>query len=85
MKLNNLNELKLSEDMHKLIKTSIEEHKMLWEPWIESCDDFQQLKKNLKKRGLKNVPTRAAPIINKKESVDNNSKKKLKTMLRKKD
>ena len=35
--------------------------RMLWEPWIESSDTFDELRSNLKTRGYLNVPVSAQP------------------------
>ena len=50
------------EDLHlppsyaDYIKTLIYEHRMLYEPWIESANDYATLVQNLKLRGYTNVP-----------------------------
>ena len=37
------------------------ENRMDWEPWIETADDYPQLKGRLEGRGYKNVPTACKP------------------------
>jgi hypothetical protein len=44
------------------IKQVFEEHKMLWEVWIESADSFQNLTNVLVKRGYQKMP-RPSPML----------------------
>jgi hypothetical protein len=35
----------------------------MWEPWIETAENWEALKKALRKRGYKNVPNHSGPMI----------------------
>lgn len=39
----------------------IYESRMLWEPWIESAESFDEIKEKIKKRGYKNLPISFSP------------------------
>jgi hypothetical protein len=44
------------------IRRTIDQDRMLFEPWIESAVNFAELKGSLKRRGYRNLPNSAAPI-----------------------
>ena len=44
------------------IQSTIEKNRMLFEPWVESASNFQELKESLKSRGYKNLPNSSSPI-----------------------
>jgi hypothetical protein len=46
------------------LKKIIEDHRMEWEPWIETALDYHQLMTNLHKRGINAPPSANAPLIN---------------------
>lgn len=85
MKIKDVNDLKLPEELTDTLKQSIEENKMLWEPWIESANDFQELRNNLKKRGIKKPPMHSAPGHKPSNVEIKTNNNKSKSMLRKKD
>ena len=55
-RFNDLKILKLPANLEFDIKQSIESNKMLWEPWTEGVETFEDLRKSLKKRGYSNIP-----------------------------
>lgn len=55
-RIENLEELRLPPDYADHIKKLIYENRMLYEPWIESANDYGTLVQNLKLRGYTNVP-----------------------------
>jgi len=55
-KINDLKTLELPELWEKKINKVINENKMLYEPWIESAKDFEDLKQRLKGRGFTGLP-----------------------------
>lgn len=61
---------------------------MLYEPWIESASDYNELRERLKSRGYKEVPMGPNPLLNlrteKTPKADTSSCEVKKTMLRKK-
>jgi len=85
-KVEEINDLGLSEETTENILEASKEHKMLWELWMESSKDFQTLRQSLKDRGIKSVPMHASPSNRKQETTTNKSiaKKNKVGMLRKK-
>ena len=85
-KVEKIVDLGLSEESTENISAIILEHKMLWEPWMESAKDFQELKRKLKERGIKSVPMHASPVNKQKETTSEKNviKDNKKSMLRKK-
>ena len=51
--------LGLSKDLSSKISLAIHEDRLLWEPWIEAADSFNDLRNSLKKRGYK-TPRRSS-------------------------
>lgn len=94
-KIENIAQFNLPIKIQSSIEKSIKDNRMLWEPWVESSDSFQDLKNSLKKRGYKNLPVTSFPkfkessssiFFGKKDQKRNYSFKNLKetkTMLRK--
>lgn len=39
------------------------EHRMMWEPWIQSAVNFDELAKSLRERGYTNLPPGGQPIV----------------------
>jgi hypothetical protein len=73
----------------KKIQQIIYENRMLYEPWIESAQDFNDLKTRLGGRGYTDLPMGTIPLLNmaaytKAPKADTSSCKVKKTMLRKK-
>jgi hypothetical protein len=70
----------------ELFKT-LESNKMLFEPWVETASNYNELSDSIKKRGYKNIPSNS-PIHEIPTQMDtpstNIASKKTKTMLRKK-
>lgn len=52
----NLSEINMPTDYYDAIQSLIYENRLLYEPWIESADDFTMLRQNLKLRGYTNIP-----------------------------
>lgn len=55
-KINDVKELKLPQLWERKIQQIIDENKMLYEPYIESAKDFNELKERLKGRGYSDLP-----------------------------
>lgn len=80
-------ELGMTKDVTNKLYKELQENKMLYEMWIESSSDYNELKNSLIKRGYRNLPmqetnfyiTNNISRINKDALLD-----KSKTMLRKK-
>lgn len=58
-RLNDLADLPLPNGWNEQINQIIFDSRMLWEPWIESADSFEELRLNLKIRKYSNIPTRS--------------------------
>ncbi len=86
-RLDDVESLNLPVNWTNQIKQIIYDSRMLWEPWIESSDSFDDLKNLLKVRGYTNVPINAQPefsaSLKDKQSVNLSNFPKKKTMLRK--
>lgn len=86
-RLSELSSLQLPSGWEDKLEQIIYDSRMLWEPWIESVDNYDDLKSRLKLRGYRNIPVNsqpefasdvlASPIVN----LSNLSAKK--TMIRK--
>ena len=55
--------LNLPGDVERQVSKQAHKERMLWELWIEGAENFIELRKNLKKRGYKNLPLHAPPSI----------------------
>ena len=56
VRLTDLSVLNLPSSWQVEIEKVVFDDRMLWEPWIESAEDYAQLKTRLKKRGYSNLP-----------------------------
>ncbi len=63
-RLNDVHSLKLPSLYERKIKELIEENKMLYEPYIESARNFNELRQKLHDRGYSNIPTGATMMLN---------------------
>lgn len=61
-RLNDIKSLSLPNALEVDMYNKIFENRMLWEPWIESADNYNKLKEQLKKRGYSNVPVNCSSI-----------------------
>ena len=64
------------------------EHRMMWEPWLESAESYQGLRESLKKRGYSALPISPSSIMKYKTFMnvpmaDTEKVPRQKTMLRK--
>lgn len=55
-RIKNLSEINMPADYYDVIQGIIYENRFLYEPWIESADDFASLRQTLKLRGYTNIP-----------------------------
>jgi hypothetical protein len=90
MRLTSLQDLDLPKAWQNQIEKIIYENRMLYEPWIESAESFQDLKDRLRYRGYCQLPLGAISMLNlggsRKAPVANTSAcKSVRTMLRKND
>lgn len=54
--------LRLAPELLPELQTILHGHKMEWEPWVESAENFADLKKKLEGRGYTNVPLKNKPL-----------------------
>lgn len=53
--------LQLPPTWYTQFSQTIYDNRMLWEPWIQSIDTFENFRAALKKRGYKNIPVSSQP------------------------
>jgi hypothetical protein len=61
-RLENASYLNLPKDKVDILQQFFCEHKMDWEPWIETASDYKDLKNRLEKRGYKNISSSCKPL-----------------------
>jgi hypothetical protein len=61
VRLDNLEDLQLPTIWETQIEQIIYDARMLWEPWMESANTFDELRSNLKVRGYTNIPITSQP------------------------
>lgn len=71
-RLTDLAPLLLPQSVRNQIEKKVTENKLLWELWIESADNFDDLRTALRNRGYKQIPTSGTPIFNSYQIVINN-------------
>ena len=88
MRVEDIKKLNLPNGIENEVINNIYHNRMLWEPWIESALDYNQLKKSLRERGYTNIPM-SMVCINGVKPKDNSKKielklknKTIKTMIR---
>jgi hypothetical protein len=69
------------------INQMIYDSRMLWEPWIQSANSYDEFRANLKTRGYSNIPISSqpefAPSSVSEVTINNNYLPQIKTMIRK--
>jgi len=60
-RMSNISQLSLPKTLESQIQQSISKDDMLWEPWLETADNFNDLKKSLTNRGYTNLPIHDSP------------------------
>lgn len=86
-RLDNIDSLNLPSNWSDQIKQIIYDNRMMWEPWVETSESFETLKKSLKNRGYTNLPLNGSPeffaINTESPKVNLSSIPKRNTMVRK--
>lgn len=86
VRISDLTPLNLPLSMQTEITQLIYDERMLWEPWVESADTFDDLHLRLKNRGYTSLPINGQPEFNKAISANvianTNKLDKPQTMLR---
>ncbi len=60
-RIQNVDTLGLPPDWTTALNQIIYDNRMLWEPWVESADTYEDLKDSLRLRGYKNLPMSGQP------------------------
>ena len=86
-RLTDIKFLKLTQLLESNVQNLIYDNRILYEPWIESAKDYNELKDRLKKRGFTNLPMGPNTMLNINqgniEKVETSNFKIRKTMIRK--
>jgi len=53
----------LPTQLHEKLELTIFANRLLWEPWIESAEDYEALMEVLRKRGFRNLPNSVSPLF----------------------
>jgi len=56
-----ISDLSLPKNLEAQIQQSIDKDDMFWEPWLETANSFNDLKKSLQNRGYTNLPIHDSP------------------------
>lgn len=82
-RLESVESLNLPVSVTNQINQIVYESRMLWEPWIESSDQFEDLRAKLRLRGFFNIPLSSQPEISFTYSTNLINLPKKTTMIRK--
>lgn len=63
-KVTDLKTLNLPQVWQNQIQKIIYDHRMLYEPWIESAKNYEELKTRLKERSFTDIPLGPLPLLN---------------------
>ena len=61
VRISDLSLLQLPPSRETEIQRIVDEHKMMWEPFLEAAEPYEILRAALKKRGFKNLPLNGQP------------------------
>jgi hypothetical protein len=62
-RLSNLEFLNIPISLRSEIEQKIYDDRMMWEPWVDSCNNFEEFRAALKIRGYSNIPLSEQPEI----------------------
>ena len=87
-RLTDMGALRLTPEVVVELQSIIHEHRMDWEPWIESADNYEELRQKLVRRGYSQLPLKSEPLhsessYNNPHVADTRTMGAQKTMLRK--
>lgn len=60
-RITDIGELNLPSHLTEGLRFIISESKLMWEPWAETTDNFENLRASIKKRGYINIPASSQP------------------------
>lgn len=61
-RVTDVNSLRLGPDVLSELTDIIHEHRMEWEPWVESANSYEELRQKLVTRGYSQLPLKATPL-----------------------
>ena len=61
-RINNIKDLNFPSSLETRISNVFHPNRLLWEVWLESASDTAELRKNLMKRGYKDLPIANRPV-----------------------
>lgn len=63
IRLDDIKRLTLPISWESKIFEYIEQNKIQWEPWVQTSESFDDIKKNLKIRGYSDIPSNGQPMM----------------------
>jgi hypothetical protein len=63
IRLDDIKRLTLPLSWESKILEYIQQNRIDWEPWVQTEEEFDDLKKNLKARGYSDIPSNGQPMI----------------------
>jgi len=63
-RLTNLDDLGLTAQERIDLTKAVQDHRMEWEPWIETAGNYHILRESMLKRGIHAPPSANSPLIN---------------------
>lgn len=64
-RVKSVSDLFLHSTLERPIEKIFYEHRMQWEPWIETVDSYNELIRRLRSRGFTEIPVRSTPLVSK--------------------
>lgn len=61
-RVTDLKAIQLPDNIYASVEHIIHENRMYWEPWIESADSYEELKKSLIRRGYMDLYVSSKPL-----------------------
>lgn len=86
-RVTDLKAIQLPENITDAVSQIVYDNRMYWEPWIESAENYEELKKSLTRRGYSNLYASSKPLYDGSSllyspSADISSLPKQKTMIK---
>jgi hypothetical protein len=54
--------MRLTPEILPELQNILHDHRMEWEPWVESASNYEDLRKKLERRGYSNLPLKSQPL-----------------------
>lgn len=62
-RVTDIESLNMPKDLERKVARMIHEERMLWEPWIEGVESYNDLRDSLRGRGYSNIPSFHTPVL----------------------